>query len=655
MKTIPFGLPCISNEEISAVKKVIESKWIGSGPITQEFERKFKIYKKSKYALSVNSCTAALHLSLRVLGIQEGDEVITTPLTFCSTINSIILTGAKPVLVDIDKETLNIDETKIEKKITKKTKAMIIVHFAGLPCNMYPIMKIAKKYKIKIIEDCAHAIESKYYGKNVGNFGVTGCHSFYATKNLTTGEGGMIISSNKHLSSRLNIMRLHGISKDAWKRYLPENVKANNKYEHYDVKEIGLKYNLTDLSSAMGLVQLKKIERHWKLRKKIYEYYRKKLNNLPLLFQKIDNYDVKHAYHLFTLIIDKKRTKKKRDKLISFLKKNKINVGVNYRSVTEMTIYKRNFKWNEKTCVNSNYVGKNTLSLPLYPSLQKKRYLIYVKKFMNFLKSKVLFRCDAATIAEIGTGHIFRCLTIAKYLKKKFKLKNKEITFLIRSVRSYKIGLKILKKYDYNIIQIKDKNLKLNSKRELKYLNKNQANLLIIDRLDKTNMKFVKGLKNKFLKKIIIDDSSNFRKLFDLSLNPLTPKVKKLGNNSYVGFNYLILPAFFHKFKKKLSRQKNIFISFGGYDHKNLTITILRILNKLNLRLNIYISKFFEKSYDYSKLNLRIHFFNQNQYLDCLEKSKISITAGGMSLFDNILMKKKIICIPQYKHQEITL
>ena len=386
MKTIPFGLPCISKDEINAVKKVIESKWIGSGPITQKFERKFRVYKKSKYALSVNSCTAALHLSMRVLGIKEGDEVITTPLTFCSTINSIILTGAKPVLVDINKETLNIDETKIEKKITKRTKAMIIVHFAGLPCNMFSIMKIAKKYKIKIIEDCAHAIESKYFGKNVGNFGITGCHSFYATKNLTTGEGGMIVTSSKYLSNRLNVMRLHGISKDAWKRHLPENVKVKNKYEHYDVKEIGLKYNLTDLSSAMGIIQLKKIENHWKSRKRIYEYYRKNLDSLPILFQKIDNYDVKHAYHLFTLIIDKKRTNKQRDKLIRFLKKNKINVGVNYRSVTEMTIYKKNYKWNNKTCPISNYVGKNTISLPLYPSLQKKEISYICKKICEFFE-----------------------------------------------------------------------------------------------------------------------------------------------------------------------------------------------------------------------------------------------------------------------------
>ena len=376
MKTIPFGLPSIDKEEINAVKRVIESKWIGSGPITQDFEKKFNRYKKSKYSLSVNSCTAGLHLSLIVLGIKQGDEVITTPLTFCSTINSILLVGAKPVLVDINKETFNFDETK----------ALIVVHYAGLPCNMNPILKIAKKYNLKIIEDCAHSIESKYYNKNVGNFGETGCHSFYATKNLTTGEGGMITTNNKKISARLNIMRLHGISKDAWKRHLPENVKVKNNYEHYDVKEIGHKYNMTDLSASMGLVQLKKLDKNWKLRKKIFEYYSEKLKHLPVLLQKIDNYPVKHAYHLFTLVIDNKKTKKNRDNLITFLKKQKINTGVNYRSVTEMTLYKKILGWNDKTCVNSNYVGKNTVSLPLYPTLKKNEMIYICKKVCEFFE-----------------------------------------------------------------------------------------------------------------------------------------------------------------------------------------------------------------------------------------------------------------------------
>ena len=273
---IGFGRPDIGNNEIRAVKKVIESKWIGSGPVTEKFETMFKKYKKSKIALSVNSCTAAMHLALLSLNIGRGDEVITTPMTFCSTINSILLVGAKPVLVDINLDTLNIDEKKIEKKITKKTKAIILVHFGGLPCNLKPILKICTKNSIKIIEDCAHAIETKYYGKHVGNFGEAGCFSFYATKNLTTGEGGMLITKNQKIANRIKIMRLHGMTKDAWKRHLPDALNQKTKFQHYDVSELGLKYNMIDINSSIGIEQLKKIEKNWKIRKNLYAFYKKK-------------------------------------------------------------------------------------------------------------------------------------------------------------------------------------------------------------------------------------------------------------------------------------------------------------------------------------------------------------------------------------------
>jgi len=304
---IPFGKPYIGNEEIKFITKVIKSKWIGSGPITEKFEKKFKNYKKSKYALSVNSCTAALHLSLIYCGIGYNDEVITTPMTFASTINSIILSGAKPVLADIDPNNFNIDPTQIEKKITKRTKAILIVHLAGLPCDMTSIMKIVKKYKLKLIEDCAHSIESKYQNKHVGNFGDTGCFSFYTTKNLTTGEGGMIICNKDSIYKKTRVARLHGLSKDAWKRYLPESVKTPIKFQHYDVTEIGLKYNMIDINAAMGIVQLKKLENSWKKRKKIFELYKKKVASLPIKTQNFVGKDIKHAYHLFLIVLDKNK------------------------------------------------------------------------------------------------------------------------------------------------------------------------------------------------------------------------------------------------------------------------------------------------------------------------------------------------------------
>jgi spore coat polysaccharide biosynthesis predicted glycosyltransferase SpsG len=268
------------------------------------------------------------------------------------------------------------------------------------------------------------------------------------------------------------------------------------------------------------------------------------------------------------------------------------------------------------------------------------------------LKNKVLFRCDGANIPEIGTGHIFRCITIAKYLKKKFKLQNSEISFLIRSSSKYQIGLKILKQHKFKILTIQDSKLKLNSGDELKYLYKNPTNLLIIDRLGKTKKNFVKKLDNICKKKIIIDDSSNNRKYFDLSLNPLIHGVKKQ-KNSFVGFDHLILPVYFYKYKKNISKINNIFLFFGGHDHKKLTIKILNILGKNDLSLNIFVSKLFKNLINKIKINKKIIYYDQKQYIKKLNFCKIAITAGGMSLFDNIVMKKKIICIPQYKHQEI--
>ena len=268
------------------------------------------------------------------------------------------------------------------------------------------------------------------------------------------------------------------------------------------------------------------------------------------------------------------------------------------------------------------------------------------------MKNKVLFRCDGANIPEIGTGHIFRCLTIAKYLKKNFKLRNTDITFLTRSSSKYKIGFNILKQNKFRVVGIKDKKLELNSNDELKYLDKNPSNLLIIDRLGKVKKNLVKKLDYFFNKKIIIDDSSTNRKYFDISLNPLIHNVKN-EQNSFIGFDYLILPVYFHKHKRGISKNKNIFIFFGGHDPKKITIKILRILNKNDLDLTLYVSSIFKNMIDKVIISKKIIFYKQNEYIQKLSLCKIAITAGGMSLFDNIVMKKKIICIPQYKHQEI--
>tara|TARA_B100000767_G_scaffold153184_1_gene144021 strand:- start:2720 stop:3898 length:1179 start_codon:yes stop_codon:yes gene_type:complete len=383
---IAYGKPFYGAEEDKKVKNVLNSNWIGTGPVVQEFEKNFSKYKKINFAKSLNSCTAALHLSLLLLNLKKNDEVITTPLTFAATINSIILAGGKPILSDVRTDTYNIDEKLIEKKITKKTKAILLVHFGGIPCDMDPILKIANKYNIKIIEDCAHAIESTYKNKNTGTFGYTGCFSFYANKNITTGEGGMLICKDGAIAKKVEIMRLHGMSRDAWKRYMPEGIipKKGSVWDHYDIKYVGLKYNMIDINAALGVSQLKKINLMLLEREKIVKNYKSGLKGLPIFFQNTDDYKFKNAHHLFTIVLDKKKTKKKRDYLLRFLNVNGIGVGVNYRAVTSMSCYKKLFKWDAKTCVNANYIGNNILSLPLYPGLKKKEQTYVIKKIKEF-------------------------------------------------------------------------------------------------------------------------------------------------------------------------------------------------------------------------------------------------------------------------------
>ena len=366
-KYIKFSKPLLDKQEFNAVKNVLSSGWLTTGLKTLEFENKFKKYKKSKYALALNSCTAALHLSLKLLNLKKNDEVITSALTFSSTINSIIMSGAKPVLADVNLETQNIDPYQIEKKINKNTKAILIVHFAGRPCEMREILKITKKYKLFLIEDCAHAIESKYKNKHLGTFGTFGCFSFYATKNLSIGEGGMLLTDSKKLYDRARILSLHGMDRAAWNRY------GKSGYRHYDVSEVGYKYNLMDLLSVIGLTQLKKLKKNLKIRKRIWDTYHnnfiKKNFDIPKLWNK-NIYS--HSYHLFNIYLDKKRDKISRDQAILKLHRMKIGIGIHYRAIPEHSIYKKLFKWKINDYPNAKKIGRQTLSLPLSPSLKKK-------------------------------------------------------------------------------------------------------------------------------------------------------------------------------------------------------------------------------------------------------------------------------------------
>ena len=360
-----FGAPQIGEEEIAGVVDSLRKRWIGTGPKVGAFEKAFAEYKGSPNAISVNSCTAALHLSILSLDIGPGDEVITTPMTFCATVNAIMHAGAKPVLADCDPVTFNIDPEKVARKITKRTRAIVPVHFAGRSCDMDALMRLAKKRKLAVVEDCAHALETEYRGRKAGTFGDLGCFSFYATKNLTTGEGGMILTARKALADRLKRLALHGMTKDAWKRY------SDSGYVHYDVVDLGYKYNMTDIQAAIGLPQLKRLEENWKRRRVIWNRYQKAFADLAVRLPAEPMAYERHAYHLYTPLINK-NFGHSRDWVLDALTAENIGVGVHYRALCDHPYYRRTLGWNRKDFPIAADIGDRTLSLPLSAALTDK-------------------------------------------------------------------------------------------------------------------------------------------------------------------------------------------------------------------------------------------------------------------------------------------
>lgn len=382
-KLLVFGTPLISDNEIQEVVKTLKSGWIGTGPKVTKFEADFKNYIKTKYAIAVSSCTAGLHLSMLVSGIKKGDEVITTPMTFVATLNAITHTGAKPVLVDIKKEDLNINTDLIEKKITKKTKAILPVHFAGRSCNMKKITGLAKKYKLKIINDAAHAIETEYQNKKISKYGDLTAYSFYATKNITTAEGGMIVTNNKKYADLIKIYALHGMSKDAWKRF------SDKGFKHYFVVTPGFKYNMTDIQASIGIHQLEKIKQYAKRRTKIWNYYNQELKELPLYLPSQIKKNEYHAKHLYTILIKLKEIKINRDKILNALQKEGIGTGVHYIAIHLHPFYQKSFHYKYGDFPEAEYVSERTISLPLSPKLSDgdiEDVVKAVKKVINWYR-----------------------------------------------------------------------------------------------------------------------------------------------------------------------------------------------------------------------------------------------------------------------------
>jgi dTDP-4-amino-4,6-dideoxygalactose transaminase len=361
-----FGQPEICQEEIDEVVDSLHNSWLGTGPKVARFKNDFAAYKclpSSEYVVAVNSCTAALHLSLIAADINPGDEVITTPLTFCATVNAIIHSGGIPVLADCDPVTQNILPEAVESKITSRTRAILPVHFAGRPCDMDSLCAIAKKHNLKIIEDCAHAVEAEYSGKKTGTFGDFGCFSFYATKNVSTGEGGMIIARNLTDRQRLERLALHGLNNDAWKRF------SDSGFKHYQVLECGYKYNMMDLQAAIGIHQLARVEANWHRRRQIWNQYNAAFANLPVSIPAPQEINTRHALHLYTLQINQTHSGICRDDFLEEMTRQKIGLGVHYLSIPEHPYYRDAFGWRLEDYPNALRIGRETVSLPLSPRL----------------------------------------------------------------------------------------------------------------------------------------------------------------------------------------------------------------------------------------------------------------------------------------------
>jgi len=366
-KFIPYAVPDVNQDEKDEILKTIDSGWLSTGPKTRLFEERVKEYfgDDELEVIAVNSCTAGLHLQLLAAGIGEGDEVITTPLTFCATINTILYTGAKPVLVDIDPANYNIDLSLIEKKITSKTKAMVPVYYGGQAVDFEKLKVIADKYDLLILADAAHAMGAKYKNQFCGTFEDSAAFSFYATKNMTTGEGGIITTHNRDWAEKMRRLLSHGMNKDAWKRFS----EAGSWY--YEIADLGYKYNFTDIQAAFGIHQLGKINRFNEIRRNFGEIYDNSFSNLDgVKTQKVEDYAY-HIRHLYPIVIDEKVIGKNRNQIIDELRQNKIGTSVHYVPINHHPFYqsKLNVKIGDFPVSDSIYEG--LVSLPLYTKMSK--------------------------------------------------------------------------------------------------------------------------------------------------------------------------------------------------------------------------------------------------------------------------------------------
>ena len=361
---LPFSTPTIEDDEINEVVDSLKSGWITTGPKVKRFEDAFKAYVGAPYAVPLSSATAGLHLALLALQLKEGDEVITTPMTFASTVSMIILCGATPVLVDIEPGTLNIDAGKIREKITAKTKAVVPVHFAGQPCDMDAIFDLAREFNLKVIEDAAHAAGTEYKGKRIGSLDTISIFSFHPNKNITTGEGGMLCTTDESLAEEVSLLKFHGMSREAWKRF---SATGNPNYE---ILLPGFKYNMMDIQAAIGIHQLPKLDGFITKRTEIAEFYNAAFADVTELARPTyAPYDQRHAWHLYTPLIRIERLSIDRDQFMAELKKLNIGTGLHYKAIHHHPYYRDTLQIPAGAFPNADYASDRILSLPLFPKM----------------------------------------------------------------------------------------------------------------------------------------------------------------------------------------------------------------------------------------------------------------------------------------------
>jgi len=358
-----FGSPEIREEEIEEVLATLRSAWIGTGPRVARFETEFRDYVGADHAVALNSCTAGLHLAMQGLELGSEDEVIVPAMTFAATANAVVHAGGRPVLADVDRDTMCLTPEAVKARLTPRSRAIMPVHFAGRPCEIEQIVALGRKAGLAVIEDCAHAIETLVNGRHAGTFGDFGVFSFYVTKNVVTGEGGMVVTPGKRAAARIKTLALHGLSSDAWSRFSDEG------YKHYEVVEPGFKYNMMDLQAALGLHQLARAEANLRRRQEIWRRYDDAFADLPLRTPAAEEPETRHARHLYTILLDLERLSCTRDEVLLDLHRQRIGTGVHYRALHLHPYYRDTGGHARGDFPNAEWISDRTVSLPLSPKL----------------------------------------------------------------------------------------------------------------------------------------------------------------------------------------------------------------------------------------------------------------------------------------------